>query len=122
MHSLNSRELEDARWNKIMSKTGVLLHENSYLPGLYYSTTDRDKEEDKKEKYHFHDLEDDEEEADENDLYEIINVSNDKEKDNADQGDKDEDEVDNESNHTDQESIIIIIGMIEDTDPESEQL
>jgi hypothetical protein len=30
---------------KIKSKTGVILHDNTWLPGVHYSTTNEDKEE-----------------------------------------------------------------------------
>jgi hypothetical protein len=33
---------------KIMSKAGVILHDNAWLPGVHYSTTKEDNEEGKK--------------------------------------------------------------------------
>jgi hypothetical protein len=86
---------------KIMSKTVVILHDNAWLPGVHYSTTNEDKKEELEEEFNVNDLENDEDEADENDIYEIINVSSVKEKDNLSQDNKNDNEPDNESNSKD---------------------
>jgi hypothetical protein len=106
---------------KIMSKTGEILHDNAWLPGVHYSTINEDKEEEREGEFHVNNLEDDEDETDENDIYEIVNVLNVKEKDNLSQDDKNDNEDDNESNSTYQVSKTSNIGRNEDTDPENEQ-
>jgi hypothetical protein len=79
---------------RVMSKAGVILHDNAWLPGVIYSTTNEDKEEEMEEEFHVN--EDDKDEADESDIYEIMNVSNVKEKDKLNQDYKNDNEGGNE--------------------------
>jgi hypothetical protein len=50
--------------SKILSKTGMILHDDAWLPGFHYSATNEDKLEEMEEEFHVNDLEDDEDEAD----------------------------------------------------------